>query len=297
MEDLDWLLLKTLYEKKTITKTAEALFISQPAITNRLRKIEDEFGVTIAHRDNKGIYLTPQGEFLAVSAEKVLQTMRDIKDQVLSMDQEVKGTLRIGASNFFTKYVLPGLLKQFSADNPHVEFQVTTTWSKDVLQLLYKHAIHVAFIRSEHTWPGGAQLLFEEPICIVSKKTIDLNKLPTLPRIDYQTEHSIKSLIDAWWCARYNAPPTISMNVDRVDTCKEMVLNGLGYAFLPGMIIRDTPELETIVLTDAAGQPLSRKTWMLYHHSVENVRFAKVFIDFVRSIPFASWPITDKKPR
>lgn len=289
MEDLDWLLLKTLHEKKSITKAAEALFISQPAITNRLRKIEDEFGVTIAHRDNKGVYLTPQGEFLAVAAEKVLRTVRDIKDQVLNMDQEVRGTLRIGASNFFTKFVLPGLLKHFSAANPRAEFQVTTTWSREVLQLLYRQAIHVGFVRGEYSWSGGRQLLFEEPICIAAKSTVDMKNLPALPRIDYRTEASSKSQIDAWWSGNYSDPPTISMNVDRVDTCKEMVMNGLGYAFLPGMILSAADNLYITALTDESGRPLLRKTWMLYHPSVENIRLAKAFINFVASVPRAAW--------
>jgi len=288
MEERDWLMLKVLYQTKNITKAAATLFISQPAITNRLRQIEKEFGVIIVNRGSKGIHFTPQGEYLAKSAEDVLLKIRQIKDQVLNMETEVTGTLRLGASNYFTKYRLPGLLKHFRNQYPKVDFKVMTTWSKDVFSLLSNQDVQVGFIRGGHIWSGETHLLFEEPICLTSKEEIDIHDLPNLPRIDYQTDPINKTVIDNWWRERFSHPPLVSMDVDRLDTCKEMVVNGLGYAFMPSTIVAKTDDVQKIILTDNIGNPLVRKTLMIYQQDSLETRVVKAFVSFVKHINFQS---------
>ncbi|WP_333593398.1 LysR family transcriptional regulator, partial [Anaerospora hongkongensis] len=237
METQDWLILKVLFHTKNITKAAQTLFLSQPAITHRLRHMEEEFGVTIVQRASKGIHFTPQGEYLAKAADAMLVQFRQLKDDLLNMEDAVTGTLRLGSAHVFTKHRLPGLLKVFKNNYPNVEFKVTTTRSKDIFSLLYKQDIQVGFIRGASGWNGEKHLLFEEAICIASKEPFDIMDLPQLPRIDYQTDPTIQALIDNWWRETYPVPPLISMNVDRVDICKEMILNGLGYAFLPDILV------------------------------------------------------------
>src|SRR5438128_1476022 len=105
MEDRDWLTLQILYEHKNITKTAQALFISQPALTARLRNIEEEFGVKIVYRTSKGVHFTPQGEYLAKASADVLFTLRKIQEHVTDMGSRVSGTLRLGASSYFTMFI------------------------------------------------------------------------------------------------------------------------------------------------------------------------------------------------
>lgn len=286
MEDRDWLILQVLYEQKNITKTAHVLFLSQPALTARLRQIEEEFGAKIVYRCNKGVHFTTQGEYLAKSAGEMLLKVRNIKEHVINMEKEVTGTLRLGASNFFTKYKLPRLLKLFRNQYPKVEFKVTTGWSKDVFNLLYNQDIHVGFIRGDYNWQGGKHLLFEESMCIASTEKININDLPHLPKIDYQTDSSIKPLIDNWWRDTFSEPPSISMSVNQLDTCKEMVVNGLGYAIIPRMILNDIDNLHIIDLADKDGKPLIRQTWMIYHQELLEMNIIKVFVNFIKTLDF-----------
>ncbi|MGM0878554.1 MAG: LysR substrate-binding domain-containing protein [Bacillota bacterium] len=72
---------------------------------------------------------------------------------------------------------------------------------------------------------------------ITSKEEIDITDLPHLPRIDYRGGYLLKSLIDNWWAENYAQPPFISLDVDQVDACKQMVINGLGYGILFSRIL------------------------------------------------------------
>jgi len=286
MEDRDWLILQFLYEQKSITKAAQALFISQPALTSRLRYIEGYFGIKIVHRTSKGVHFTPQGEFLANSATEMLARVRTIKEHVIDMSNSVAGTLRLGASGYITMYMLPRLLKLFKKEYPHVEFKVTTTWSRDIFNLVHNQDIHVGFVSSDYGWQGQQHLLFEEPICIASTNEIELKELPKLPRISYQTDSMIKALVDKWWREHFSEPPSISMDVDKLSTCKEMVVNGLGYAIMPSMIVSNTESLHKIIITDKENRPLLRQARMLYHEEVLEMNVVNAFVNFVKNTDF-----------
>lgn len=289
METQDWLILKVLFHTKNITKAAQTLFLSQPAITHRLRHMEEEFGVTIVQRASKGVHFTPQGEYLAKAADAMLVQFRQLKDDLLNMEDAVTGTLRLGSAHVFTKHRLPGLLKVFKNNYPNVEFKVTTTRSKDIFSLLYKQDIQVGFIRGASGWNGEKHLLFDEAICIASKEPFDIMDLPQLPRIDYQTDPTIQALIDNWWRETYPVPPSISMNVDRVDICKEMILNGLGYAFLPDILVNESDNLYKYIITDKAGKPILRQTWMIYQNTAIETNVVNAFVKCVKAINFKTF--------
>ena len=286
MDNRDWLILKVLSQEKSITKTAESLYISQPALTKRLQQLENEFGVQIVHRGRKGVQFTPHGEYLVKCADEMLHRFSQIKDHIDNMQDRVAGTLRLGVSNFITRSKLPKLLKLFKNRYPEVEYKVTSGWSGDIYNLAHDQEVHVAFVRGDYKWQDQKHLLLQEPVCVASLSPIDLKDLPRLPRIDYEADHKLKELISNWWSAHYTEPPLIGIEVDKSDTCKEMVLNGLGYAILPGLVIDGEPDIFSIPLTDKTGQPVLRETWMLYHEECMELKLVKAFVAFMKELDF-----------
>lgn len=284
MEYRDWHILQTLYQEQNITKTAQTLYISQPALTKRLRQIEKEFGVQIVHRGSRGVHFTPQGEYLAKCADEMLLRLRKIKEHVSNMGDQVNGTLRLGVSNYFARYKLPSLLKLFKQNYPDVEFKVMTGWSKDVYKSVYNQDVHVGFVRGNYNWTDKKLLLFEETVCVVSKDPIDIANLPNLPRIDYETDPLLHALVENWWTDNYSQPPLIGMEVDKADTCSEMVASGLGYAILPRVVLNGKGDLYMHEITDGAGEPIKRKTWMFTHEESMELQMVKAFVLFMEQI-------------
>lgn len=289
MEDRDWLILKELYEHKNITKTAQLLFISQPALTNRLRLIEKEFGVKIVQRGRRGVHFTPQGEYIAKSADHVLAEIRNIKENALNMGQKVSGTLRIAASNLFTRSILPRLLSEFKMQYPDVEFKVMTGWSRDMFNLIYNQDVHIGFIRGDFEWTDRKNLIYEETVCVANKEKIDLTELPFMSRIDYRTDYSFKMLIDSWWTENYAVPPNVGMEVDKQETCMEMVAHGLGYAILPSIILKNVDNIFRSTLIDKTNQPILRRTWMYYHEEALELNMVKAFVRFVEALDWQEY--------
>lgn len=286
MEDKDWLILQTLYEEKNITKTAERLYISQPALTYRLQQIEKEFGTKIVTRGKKGVEFTSQGEYLVDYAKSMLTKLRKTKEAIQNMEDKVQGKLRLGVSSNFAHFKLPILLKSFLDRYPDVEINVKTGWSSEVIQFVYKEDVHVGIVRGDQHWPEQKYLLNEEPLYIASKQKIDLDKLPYLPRINYKTDFHLKNTMENWWQKRYTLPPLITMEVDKIETCKELVMNGLGYSIFPSICLKEQDDLYTIDLC-ANNEIAPRKTWMIYRNGSPDLSVIKAFVDFIKSHPLS----------
>lgn len=291
MNDQDWSLLEAIYDEKNLTRAAEKLFISQPALTYRIQQIEQEFGVKVIFRSNKKISFTPEGEHLVKYAKKMLLEKRKVKDYVLNMSNDIQGSLRIGCSSNFALYKLPPLIKQFLILYPKVEINVNTGWSSEIVKLLQNEDVHVGIVTGDYKWLEEKALITEEPLCVISKQEISLEDLPRLARINYvpaksrlhPTNPLISKTIDNWWLDRFSEPPFIIMNVDKVETCKEMVANGLGYSIVPGGAITDKDDFYTIDLHFNNGEALLRRTWMLYRESSLELATVKHFVDYVKA--------------
>ncbi|PZM62070.1 LysR family transcriptional regulator [Paenibacillus dendritiformis] len=283
MEDKDWIILETLHHEQNITKAAEKLYISQPALTYRIQQLEKEFGVKIVNRGRRGIQFTPQGEHLVKYAKDMRLQLRQTKEFLRNMDNKVTGILRLGVASNIATYILPSILKQFLEQYPDVEVRVMTDWSSNLVHSVYSQHVHIGMLRGDYDWPDEKHLMMEENICIVSKHEIHLQDLPGLPRINYKTEPSLQNTIDLWWKERYSLPPNIAMEVDKMETGKEMVLNGLGYAILPTIVLGGQEDLYTINLTSKHGEPWKRKSWMIYRKESLNLTLIKEFVDFMKS--------------
>lgn len=293
MDDKDLLILQYVNQEKNLTKAAEQLYMTQPALTYRLHGIEKEFGIDIFSKDGRYIKLTPAGKYLVDYAKKALGDLRQTKEYVLNMGHDVQGSLKVGVFSYFGLYKLPALLDQFMTHYPQVRLNVDTGLSTEVFELLLDGEIDVAIVRGDFNWYEQKQLLNEENICIISKDKIEMDQLPKLPRINHKepkvlfnyknyTSSSLSQSVDQWWNEKFNVPPLITMQLDSFETCKEMVKKGLGYAIVPRMFIKESDHLSTVDLVFNNGKALKRRTWMLYRESSLQLAIVDKFVNYIK---------------
>lgn len=282
MDDADWKIIKSLYVHKNVTRTAEEFFISQPSLTKKVKKIEKEFNITMYERKSRGIIFTKEGQYLAQKAGKIDHTLNRIKEDTETMNEYMKGKLNIGVSNQFAKYHLPSILRDFQSVYPEVEFNIQSGWGREIFHLINTENIHIGFIRGDYDWTGSKHLLFRDPMCLFSRKEMNLSTLPSQPRIDYLTGTVINSLIESWWSDHYEIPPTVGMMVDSMEACKEMVMKGLGYAILPASVLEGDKDIYRVDLFDRNKTSLDTNTWMYYSETLLDTKVVSEFVDFVK---------------
>ena len=281
MDAKDWLILKIISEEKNITKAAERLYISQPALTYRLKNIEKEFGARFVSRSHNGIVLTHQGEFMLAYANEMLERFQSTKERIKNMENKVQGTLRLGSSSIFAHHDLPNILKLFLEQYPDVDVILKTGMSARIYRMLQKEEITVAILRGDYPWAEEKHLLRDEPICLVSAEPLEFTDLPAKTQITYMTDSSLKPLIENWWREFFNEAPRATMDVDSMDTCRQMVLHGLGWAVLPAMGLSEHSGLHVKELYWRNGKPLRRSTWLMYYASSLELITVRTFVDYL----------------
>ncbi|WP_138419580.1 LysR family transcriptional regulator [Aquibacillus sediminis] len=284
MDVQDWKMLTILDQTENITQAADQLFVSQPTLTARIKRLEEHYQVPIIIRKRRGIMFTPEGRELALHAKKMLQQEQVITEKINNMKSEVAGTLRVGVSNFFALNKMPKLLRLFKEKYPNVEFRVFTGWSSEMHRELLNHNVHISFIKGDYPWKGEKELLYDEEICVAAPWEFEWKELPKLPRIDYFTDGLMRNIVDRWWYNHYSEMPSVHIQVNEVETCKEMVINGLGYAILANLVVRQHPELFIKPIRDTNGETVTRKTWMYYHNESTELNIVQAFITFIRSL-------------
>ena len=149
------------------------------------------------------------------------------------------------------------------------------------MNLLRKDEVQIGIIRGDYLWNDKKMLLSRESMCLISNEEIDMDNLPSIPRIDYQTDKSLKTLLNSWWHQQFNQPPYIAMNVDKIETCKEMVKHGLGYAIIPQICLKPSDKLYIQKIT--SDKSYDRETWLLYRDSLLKLSLIKAFVKFMKS--------------
>lgn len=281
MNEKDWHIIVNLYEEKNITKTAKKLYISQPSLTYRIKQIESEFKTNLIHRGNKGVIFTSEGEVVVQYAREMLKHLQSTKEKVNNISGKFKGTLNLGVSSNFALYTLPILLEGFSSKYPDIDIQLNTGWSSKVLGYLNNENIHVGIVRGDHSWRGEKELLKQEKLFVVSKEKISLSELPHLNYIRFNTDIYLKNTFENWWQNNYDVPPKITMELDRIETCKELVKRGIGYSLMPEISLRDEDDLYKVELT-IGGEALIRDTWLCYREELLELDIVDAFVSYTK---------------
>lgn len=283
MDLKDCILIKTIAEEKSITKAADRLYTVQPSLTYRLKNIEKEFATEIFLRTPSGVIPTPEGEYLLSYAEETINRFNQVKEHIQNMSNTVRGTLRLGASAVIAHYELPKILKQYLQMYPEVGISLKTGMSQKIIRMLQKAELSAAVIRGDFTWTDEKHLLRDEPICIVSAQPLAFSDLPNHPRIVAQTDGPLQTMFEKWWRENFKVPPKVTMELDNMETCRQMVSHGLGWAILPSIGISHHNILYTKPLYWKNGQPLTRSTWLLYTKESTDLSAVRTFTEYIKS--------------
>lgn len=284
MEYKDWLILKTLNEERNITKTAERLFISQPALTYRLQNLEKDIGVKILNRHKNGVSFTPQGEYLLKYSEEMLAKLEYVKEYVRNMESFIKGTVQLGVSSVIARFKMAPLLKTFKKQYPEVKVILHTGSSTLQLpEMIEKRQIDIALLRGDAQWSEKKHVIAEEPMCIVSSQPINMEQLPHSPWIRYEASTITRSeeKMLSWWQEHFSSPPPNIIKVDSIEACIQMVSHGLGWCIAPKIHITNRRSLFSSPVVFRDGHTMIRKTVMLYRHETLEQPVNRLFIDHV----------------
>lgn len=123
----------TVAKHKHMTKASEELHISQPAISQSIKKLEDQLGGTLFLRSNKGMELTEEGKMFYEYVKGALELINNAENEFTSFKDLSKGEVKIGCSTTLTKLVLMNALKGFHLDYPNININITNDLTSNLI--------------------------------------------------------------------------------------------------------------------------------------------------------------------
>ena len=284
MDKTDWLILQEIFKEKSISKVADKLFVSQPAISYRLQKMESEFQRSLFIRTTKGVQFTEAGLRLHKYAYRMLLYDAEITSVVQSDPSEYSGRICIGATASFTSYFMCKQLHDFCSIYQNIKIDVALFPSITLFNMFNSGELMVASIRGnrfltkdQHSYP-----IFTEPLLIIAREPITMDYLKTHPFIQNSSETHlpIDDLISEWFSHTFDKPPISSPVQISGDSriMVELVKNGFGWTIISKSRLIDSDSLYYLPIFKPDGSPYRYLTQLFYTHEADHLENYRVYL-------------------
>lgn len=255
----------TVISEGSMTAAAEKLYLTQPAVSQQIRNLEEEMGVGLLDRGSRHAKPTVQGQLLYDYAKKIIALTQQAQVAIQTMGEGVKGTLRIGTLNSLGLQLISPAIGTFMKHNPKVSISLVYQDGAEVFKSLKRGDLDVAILPdviSEYgEQPEGLEahpILRDEMWLVASGRDttvpeeasiLDLSSRPYM-RLTERYEGFDKQLSQALKAKGMNLSPSFETN--NVGTLKRLVESGLGWGFLPAHAIRKQVRMGRLSVVDFA---------------------------------------------
>ncbi|HEX6128168.1 MAG TPA: LysR substrate-binding domain-containing protein [Candidatus Limnocylindria bacterium] len=224
----------------SISRAAEELFVTQPALTARLQALERDLDAQLFVRSRHGSRLTEAGRALLPHAERALAALNRGREAVQEVASGGAGRLTIGAAPAISTYVLPAMLHRFQAAHPNVRLSVRSGHSEEVLEMVLRDEVEIGLMRPIHHPEVTTTLLYEDEVVLVVHRghrfaaagQVRMAELAAENLILFDRTSSYHELTSAI-VRQAGISPRGQLEVDNIDAAKRMVEQRLGIALLP----------------------------------------------------------------
>lgn len=236
----------TVMQTGSISGAAEKLFITQPAVSKRIKSLEDEFGTALFDTIGRGIIPTTSAHELLPYAKKWLEDYESCKANLLYSKEVATGRLVIGTSHHIGLHHLPPVLKQFIQTYPSVQLEVQFMDSETAHKAVLEGDVALAFLTLPPTFDRrlAYHTLWFDPLHFVTgvlsplaqQSSISLLQLARHPAI-LPAANTYTSQITLAKFNKHNLRPFATMSTNPLESIRMLVSVGLGWSVLPETLI------------------------------------------------------------
>lgn len=252
--------------EKSMTAASQKLFLTQPAVSQQIRNLEEELGAVLLVRGVRQVKATPQGQILYEYAHRILNLVEQSKIAIQTVSAEVSGVLRIGTLNSIGLYLIGPIFELFLKSNSSVRLQLRYAEGADVIKMLENGAVDAAILpHAENEYGSDPEDCQKEPIgademwLVGSLKD---RKLPTSILLKDYGQRPIVHLTQEYTGFEKLLTKELKkrgvtvhpvFESSNVGTLKRMIESGLGWGFLPAHSVRkqvSTGRMQRIQIED-----------------------------------------------
>jgi len=279
----------TVADEGSFTRASEKLFVSQPALSQQIRQLEEELGSILLDRVGRGVKLTSAGELFYRHAQRVFQELDEAKVALQELEGLQRGSLAVGVVQTINAYLIPQVVAQFANVYPAISLRIEEMPTAEIEEGLEEGRLQLGI---GFTPPGNAninseELFNEELVLIVSKEhelatqvAIKIKDLNEFPLVLLSKAYCTRRLWDK--CAQQaNIQPRIVAEMNTIGAIMGAVQCAKAGSILPKLALthRHLAELVAISLREPTPQ---RSVGLLWRRNGYKCAATRAFSDIVK---------------
>jgi LysR family hydrogen peroxide-inducible transcriptional activator len=228
-------------QERSFGRAAAKCFVSQPALSVAIQKLEDELGAPLFERGKNEVTVTPIGERIVEQAQKVLEEAARIREIAIGGRDQLVGTLRLGIIHTVAPYLLPDLVAELHDAAPEMPLDIDENLTENLETGLRTGRLDAAIVALPFNVAGViTEFLYEEPFQVVVPQGHKWAKRKAVAPDELASEHTIllnvghcfrDQVLDA--CPELNQSDAQVTRTNSLETVRNMVASGLGVSVLP----------------------------------------------------------------
>jgi DNA-binding transcriptional LysR family regulator len=271
-------------QHKSITRAAEILHMTQPAVSIQLKNFQEQFDIPLTGIRGRQIYITDFGMEVAEMAERILNEVQAINYKTLAYKGILSGRLTISTAST-GKYVLPAFISGFIQQNPGIDLTLDVGNKVNVVDTLKKHEVEFALLSMiPDNFAVESEVLVQNKLYLVGGKDAPntpppLNQVPMI----YREEGSATRLEMERFLKQSGLHTRKRLELTSNEAVKQAIIAGLGYSILPLIGLHNELANHEIKIIPYPGLPLTSEWRLVWLKNKKLSPVGKAFIEYIRS--------------
>lgn len=280
-------------ETRSFSTAASQNFVTQSAVSQQIRMLEERYGRRLLERMRGNVQLTPAGEIVYQTARDIVQRYQDMEARLQAVAQVVAGTVRVATVHSIGLYELSRSIKKYLKAHPQVHLHLEYSRSSKIYEDALKGNIDLGVVAYPTRRPQITVLPFRQDrlvlVCppshpLARHRTVSVKKLAGEPMVGYERDIPTRKETDRI-LRRYGVETRYVMELDNVETIKRVVEIGRGIAILPEPVVKPEIRTRTLAVVQFADETFLRPLGIIHRQGKHFSPAAEKFIEFLRAEP------------
>lgn len=289
-------------QERHFGRAAERVFVTQPALSLAIKKLEDDLGVTIFERRQNKVELTPLGEQIIHQAQRVLEEAERVKILAAQGKDQLNGLLRLGVISTVGPYILPDLVPRLNARAPKMPLELEENLTQNLASMLKNGKLDVIMIALPFEESGILTTpLYDEPFQAVvpvghpwqKKKLLDSRQLSTEKVLLPHAGHCFRQqVLEA--CPELSRSDTEGWQGNSLETIRQMVVSGFGITVMPCSALTSKHQNKRLITIKLAEPVPGRRIGLAWRRGYTRPQVIEILRASVRALKIPGLSMVDE---
>jgi len=278
-------------ETRSFSTAASQNFVTQSAVSQQIRMLEERYGRRLLERARGNVQLTPAGEVLYQVSKEIVGRWSELEARLQAMAGTVAGTVRVGTVHSIGLYELSAPLKRYLKAYPQVHLHLEYQRSSKIYEDALKGNIDMGVVAYPTKSPQITVVPFRRDrlvlVCppghpLARFKQVSIRKLAGEPLVGYERDIPTRKETDRM-LRRYGVDPRYVMELDNIETIKRVVEIGRGLAILPEPAVGPEAKGKSLVVVQFSDEVFLRPLGIIHRQGKHFSPAAEKFIEMLKS--------------